>query len=162
VRKITVFLLVTLFSLLMHAQVSSSENPAVKAAVAPSYPPLAVAARISGTVTVRAVVDASGSVTQTEVTAGHPMLKQAAGDAAKKWKFTTTSSQEQRTAILSFEFVLPPEKAELESQTSFLPPYSVEVKKRPAEPSVNYGSRSANDSGGTVLHESGQVEGTRQ
>ncbi len=145
----------------MCAQVGSSENPAVKAAVAPNYPPLAVAARISGTVTVRAVVDASGSVTQTEVTAGHPMLKQAAADAAQKWKFDT-SSQEQRTVILSFEFVLLPEKAELESQTSFLPPYGIEVKKRPAEPTVNYGSRSANDSGNTVLHESGHVEGVRQ
>jgi TonB family protein len=144
----------------MHAQVSSSENPAVKAAVAPIYPPLAVAARISGTVTVRAVVDASGSVTQAEVTAGHPMLKQAAADAAQKWKFDA-SSQEQRTAVLSFQFVLLPEKAELESQTSFLPPYSVEVKKRPAEPTVNYGSRSANDAGSTLLHESGHVEGAR-
>lgn len=140
-RKATVLLVVTLCSLLMQAQSGNSENPTVKVAVAPNYPPLAVAARISGTVTVRTVVDVSGSVLQAEVTAGHPMLRRAATDAAKKWMFDT-SSQEKRTAILSFGFVLLPEKAGLESQTSFLPPYSVEVKKRPAKPTVNYGSRS--------------------
>lgn len=53
----------------------------------PVYPPLARAARISGTVVLQAVISKSGSIDDVHVLSGHPLLVQAALDAAKKWRY---------------------------------------------------------------------------
>jgi TonB family protein len=127
---------ITLCWLLLTCSVfaSGAETPSVKAAVAPEYPPLAVAGRVSGVVTVRVVIDDSGAVTQADVVQGHPMLKKAALDAAQKWRFEACSAA---TISLKFGFTVLPEKAAKESEVTFLPPDEIEVRKRPAEPS-NY------------------------
>jgi len=109
-----------------------TETTSVKAAVAPEYPPLAVAGRVSGVVTVRVVIDDTGAVTQAGVVQGHPMLKKAALDAAQKWRFEAGSAS---TVSLKFDFTVLPEKASQESEVTFLPPDEIEVRKRPAEPS---------------------------
>ena len=106
----------------------------VKAAVAPEYPPIAVAGRVSGVVSVRVVIGDSGVVTQADVIQGHPMLKTAALEAAQKWRFEAGSAA---TVSLKFNFAVLPEKADKESEVTFLPPDEVEVRKRPAPPS-NY------------------------
>jgi TonB family protein len=51
------------------------------------YPPLARQARISGSVVVRVTVGTDGSVEKTEAISGHPLLKGAAEDGARKMKF---------------------------------------------------------------------------
>jgi protein TonB len=53
----------------------------------PMYPPIAKAARVSGTVVLHAVISTSGSVINLRVISGPPMLQQAALDAVQKWKY---------------------------------------------------------------------------
>jgi periplasmic protein TonB len=58
--------------------------------VAPVYPPLALAARVQGTVILQAVIDEKGSVRELRVLRGHPLLDDAAMQAVDKWQFTPT------------------------------------------------------------------------
>jgi len=58
--------------------------------VAPIYPPLALAARVEGTVILQAVIDERGSVRELRVLRGHPLLDDAAMQAVAKWQFTPT------------------------------------------------------------------------
>lgn len=58
--------------------------------VPPVYPPDAVAARITGVVTIEAVIDADGNVTSARVLKGVPMLDDAALAAVRQWKYTPT------------------------------------------------------------------------
>ena len=58
--------------------------------VTPTYPPLARAARVSGSVVVEVTVDESGNVMSARAVSGHPLLKDAAVAAARGWKFTPT------------------------------------------------------------------------
>lgn len=109
-----------------------------KAAVAPEYPPLAAVGRISGTVAVRVTIDGSGSVTKAEVVSGHTLLRRAAEDAAKKWKFESAPVQ-TRTAEVKFRFSLLPEKEASAVHTTFFPPDEIEIELTPAKPPVNYG-----------------------
>jgi len=53
-------------------------------------PPLARAARISGSVVVEVVVDEEGNVVSARSLSGHPLLKDAAVDAARQWQFSPT------------------------------------------------------------------------
>ena len=54
----------------------------------PAYPPLARQTRISGTVKLRAVIGADGSVQQLDLISGHPLLVKPALDAVWQWKYT--------------------------------------------------------------------------
>jgi len=58
--------------------------------VAPVYPPLARAARISGTVHLHAIIAKDGTVESLEVESGHPLLVQAALQAARQWRYEPT------------------------------------------------------------------------
>ena len=53
----------------------------------PIYPPLAVQARIQGTVLLQAVVAKDGTVQELRVVSGHPLLVKAAMDAVKLWRY---------------------------------------------------------------------------
>jgi protein TonB len=55
--------------------------------VKPSYPQLAMQARIQGTVVLQAVIAKDGTVQDLRVVSGHPMLVQAALDAVKLWRY---------------------------------------------------------------------------
>lgn len=55
--------------------------------VAPNYPSLARAARITGTVTLEGVIDTEGHVTELRVVEGHPLLTGAAIDAVRQWRY---------------------------------------------------------------------------
>lgn len=62
-------------------------KPLVKSRSKPVYPPIAMAAHVSGDVLLSVLVDASGAVQAVRVASGPPMLQQASVDAAKKWTF---------------------------------------------------------------------------
>ena len=111
-----------------------------KAAVAPAYPFVAAGARISGTVVVRLTVNESGRAVSEKVATGHPLLRSAAVEAARRWKFGKASA-ERRTVDVTFRFELSPEQDEANSVTTFFPPDEVEVRYTPARPPVNYGAR---------------------
>lgn len=55
--------------------------------VAPIYPPIAKAAHISGKVVLRAVISKAGRIEDLRVVSGPDLLKQAALDAVKQWRY---------------------------------------------------------------------------
>ena len=55
--------------------------------VEPTYPKIALNARIQGQVLLKAVIDKSGGVTELQVLSGHPMLIPAALEAVKQWRY---------------------------------------------------------------------------
>lgn len=61
--------------------------------IEPAYPPLAKAARVSGAVVVEVTVDEEGNVMSVRAISGHPLLKDAAVDAARGWTFSRTLLQ---------------------------------------------------------------------
>ena len=72
----------------LRVQVAPSEAKAlVISRQKPKYPPIALAARVSGAVMMQTLVGKAGEVEKIVVQAGPPMVQQAALDAAQKWKF---------------------------------------------------------------------------
>jgi periplasmic protein TonB len=55
--------------------------------VKPAYPPIAVQARIQGTVVLQTVIAKDGTVQDLRVVSGHPLLVQAALDAVRLWRY---------------------------------------------------------------------------
>jgi len=53
----------------------------------PIYPPIAKAARVSGTVVLQATISKTGSIENLHVVSGPAMLQQAALDAVKTWRY---------------------------------------------------------------------------
>ncbi len=51
------------------------------------YPPIARAARISGTVVLHVVISTTGLVKDIHVVSGSPLLQQSALDAVKNWRY---------------------------------------------------------------------------
>ena len=75
----------------------------------PAYPPAAKAARAQGLVTVRVVVDETGSVVSAAAVSGHPLLQAAAVAAARQAKFPPTLKDGKPVRVsgtLSYNFVL--------------------------------------------------------
>jgi protein TonB len=55
--------------------------------VEPKYPPLAIAARIQGSVVLAAVISRAGTIENLRLVNGHPMLVPAAIDAVRQWQY---------------------------------------------------------------------------
>lgn len=75
----------------------------------PVYPPIARAAHASGTVTVQVLVSEEGNVLSAKAVGGHPLLQQAAVDAAYQAKFAPTLLEGKKVkvaGVLSYNFVL--------------------------------------------------------
>lgn len=126
----------TLAFLLFVPHVFAGESsPAVKFAVAPKYPTLTLAGRVYGEVTVRVTIDRAGAVKTAKVTEGHPMLREAAVNAARQWRFVE-SSGDNRVAMLKFNFVILPDNSQVQSQTIFVPPAGFEIRQKPVAPAV--------------------------
>jgi len=83
--------------------------PKAAQTVQPSYPATARSARISGRVTVFLMVDEKGTVAAVERTDGPEMLRRAAEDAARRWRFrpTVVNGQPVRVSgFINFNFAL--------------------------------------------------------
>jgi protein TonB len=81
----------------------------------PAYPPIAKAARASGTVTVQILVDESGRVVSASAVSGHPLLQQAAVSAARQARFSPTllSGQPVKVSgVITYNFTTAPASAE--------------------------------------------------
>jgi TonB family protein len=74
-----------------------------KTKVAPAYPDLARRMNITGTVKVLVVVAPNGSLKDTKIVGGNPLLVNAAMDALKKWKFEPADSESTGTVEFKFQ-----------------------------------------------------------
>jgi protein TonB len=75
----------------------------------PAYPAIAKAARAAGTVTVQVTVDEQGNVISARAAGGHPLLQQAAVNAARQARFSPTllSGQPVKVSgVITYNFVL--------------------------------------------------------
>lgn len=75
----------------------------------PVYPAKAKAAKVSGTVVVQVVVDEAGNVEKAQAVSGHPLLLEAAVEAAKNAKFAPVLLQGQPAkvnGVLIYNFAL--------------------------------------------------------
>lgn len=75
----------------------------------PPYPPIARAARASGAVSVQVTISEEGQVIEAAVISGHPLLRDAALQAAKQWLFQPTKLSGvpvKVQGILTFNFTL--------------------------------------------------------
>ena len=80
-----------------------AEARKVRVKVAPMYPDLARRMGLSGMVKLEVVIAPDGTVKETKVIGGHPILVNAAIDAVKKWKFENASSQTTETVQVKFD-----------------------------------------------------------
>lgn len=74
----------------------------------PAYPLIAKAAKASGTVTVQVLVSEEGNVISARAVSGHPLLRQAALDAAYQAKFSpviVSGQKVQVSGVLTYDFV---------------------------------------------------------
>jgi len=77
--------------------------------VQPPYPPIAKAARASGPVQVQVTISETGEVIEATVISGHPLLRDAALQAARQWLFQPTELSAvpvKVQGILTFNFTL--------------------------------------------------------
>ncbi len=68
--------------------------------VAPIYPEIARAARVSGTVVVECTIDPSGRVVDARVITGHALLNESALDAVRQWRYEPTRLNRVPVAVL--------------------------------------------------------------
>jgi TonB family protein len=76
----------------------------------PVYPPVARAAKASGTVVVQVLVDEDGNVVTAEAISGHPLLKAACVAAARSAKFSPTKLSGQPvkvSGVINYSFEAP-------------------------------------------------------
>ncbi|HJQ33628.1 MAG TPA: energy transducer TonB [Pyrinomonadaceae bacterium] len=76
---------------------------------APPYPAIAKAANVQGAVAVQILIDEQGRVVSANATSGHPLLRQAAVQAAYRARFTPTLLSNQPvkvTGSITYNFVL--------------------------------------------------------
>jgi protein TonB len=77
--------------------------------VEPLYPEIAKRARIQGQVQVQIDISETGAVTNVTLLSGHPLLREAAMQAAKKWLFIPTELNGRPVraiGVLTFNFML--------------------------------------------------------
>jgi TonB family protein len=70
--------------------------------VPPQYPILAAKMKVQGTVTLEAQVDKAGDVVAVKVVSGHDLLRAAAMDAVKEWKWEPASTRTVEVVGVAF------------------------------------------------------------
>jgi protein TonB len=55
--------------------------------IEPTYPKIALAARITGVVVLKAIISKEGAIEELQVLEGHPVLIPAAMEAVKQWRY---------------------------------------------------------------------------
>jgi TonB family protein len=105
-RRVLLFALVFTGLLASHVPVSTfaqAEQRKVKSRVEPTYPEMARRIGLTGVVKLQIVIAANGTVRETKVLGGHPLLIDPAVDAVKKWKFESASTESTGTVEFKFE-----------------------------------------------------------
>jgi periplasmic protein TonB len=76
------------------------KEPAKIRDVRPTYPAIALAAKVSGIVIIEATIGRDGSIIDTRVLRSVPLLDQAAVEAVRQWRFTPTLLNGVPTPVL--------------------------------------------------------------
>ncbi len=127
--------------------------------VPPTYPPVAKAARAEGPVSVQIVVGETGAVESAKATSGHPLLQQAAVDAARQWQFSPTKLSGNAVKVsgaISFVFALPKEEEAESAGTG-----SVSFMRTPGNAPEGERVKPVKESLGKQTIEGVEAEGTR-
>ena len=77
--------------------------------VQPVYPVIAIQARIQGNVVLHAIIGRDGQVSELQVLSGHPLLVNAAVEAARQWRYSPTLLNGQAVEVettITVSFVL--------------------------------------------------------
>jgi len=91
-------------------RVSQSTPAELVSRVNPLYPPAARALRVEGTVQVEASIAKNGSVTNVRVISGHTLLRDAAAQAVRQWKYkpaTLNGQPVESTSQVTLKFSPP-------------------------------------------------------
>ena len=120
------------------AQQGQAPVAAVTMAVAPAYPPAALALPKGDDAVIEVTISPKGEVESARPVQGSRLLYAASLAAAKKWHFQ--AADQQSKVLLTFSFRLLPQDALAEDATvMFMPPYRVEIRKKMPSPTINYG-----------------------
>ena len=92
----------SLVAALRHDLFPEASDPRLVEFVPLSYPPLARQIRLSGDVRVRVSVNDDGSVSEATPINGHPLLRQAALDAIRNWRFESGGEPRQFQVLCTF------------------------------------------------------------
>ena len=88
---------------LSRAQQDQAESKRkIVAKAIPVYPSLARNMKLAGSVKIEAVVLPNGSAKSTQTLGGHPLLVQAAVDAAYRWKWEPAPHETKEILIFNF------------------------------------------------------------
>jgi TonB family protein len=104
----TVLAALILVVLVKPAHVDGQQTPndeilrRAKTKVQPAYPELAKRMRLVGTVKIEVVVATNGNVNEAKIVGGHPVLANAALEAAKKWHFEPGPTES--SGVIEFRF----------------------------------------------------------
>ena len=109
VRSVSRSLLVVAFLTMLFAGFQATSTYAqdtlerkVKSKVTPLYPEIARKMGLGGVVKIEVTVAPNGTVKDTKVIGGNPILVNAAIDAVKKYRFETAT--DETTGVLEFKF----------------------------------------------------------
>ena len=108
VRSMRIILLLLVFTTLFESLgvvsgLAQEIDRKVRNRIAPTYPEIARRMGLAGTVKLQVVIAANGTVKETKVIGGHPILVNAAVDAVKKWRFEPGSAESSGTLEFKFE-----------------------------------------------------------
>ena len=126
--RVAIAVLIFSVTLAIPPAVTAQDSPVVLPKVVqhsqPIYPPLARHTRIQGEVRVKLTTDGE-SVTTAEAVVGHPLLRKAAEDNVRSWRFAPHSAG---TFYVTFRYKLPSDDVDVEFLES---PGLVEIEAPP-------------------------------
>jgi TonB family protein len=80
---------------------AAAQDRKLKEQVSPQYPEMAKSMHIAGSVKVQVTIEPNGSVKETKVIGGHPLLADAAVRAISKWKYEPGAEE---TKVVQVDF----------------------------------------------------------
>ena len=132
--------LVAVIASTTHAGVILDQSSAILAPVPvatslPAYPPMARVACVQGIVAVLVVIAPDGTVTSADTLYGHPLLRGAASQAARQWRFQANAAVEGgRREVLRFLFrVMPWNTPRRNVKAVFRSFTEIEIRSYPGE-----------------------------
>lgn len=101
--------------------------PVVTNAVRPAYPPIAAARKVSGSVLVDVQINAAGVVLNASPVCGPGLLREAAKEAAMRWRFDSIENASKMRSIWLIFIFRPVSYVTQKGESDFTPPYQMAV-----------------------------------